>query len=68
MCQACGNCLSSCQFGALSLEYDAVEIDQNACMGCGVCTENCDQGALELVLEPARGTPLEIKELMEQVS
>ena len=67
LCQACGECLSSCQFDAITLDYEYVEIDQMACMGCGVCVENCSQGALELVLEPGRGTPLEIQALLDQV-
>ena len=67
LCQACGECLESCQFEALSMNYD-LEIDQTNCMGCGVCVDHCNQGALKLVRDPAKGVPLEIYNLMEQVT
>jgi len=35
-------------------------------MGCGVCTSKCGQEALSLVLDPARGVPLEICSAMKE--
>ena len=39
-------------------------IDVDACMGCGVCVTHCPQEALSLQRDPAKGEPLEIRELM----
>ncbi len=64
LCIGCGQCLESCQFGALSLEEDAVQVDSVQCMGCGVCVSKCPQGALSLDRAPARGEPLEIQDLI----
>lgn len=64
LCISCGECQSYCQFGALSQGDLSCTVNQEACMGCGVCVSKCEQGALSLKLEPLRGTPLEISELM----
>jgi len=63
-CISCGECQSYCQFGALSQGDLSCTVDREACMGCGVCVSKCSQGALSLVLEPSKGIPLEISELM----
>ncbi len=65
-CVGCGECLESCQFGAISLNGSA-QIDLEQCMGCGVCVNNCPQGALSLRRETARGEPLEIARLIASV-
>jgi ferredoxin len=62
-CVGCGICADFCQFGALSIEDGTAVVDAVACMGCGVCVPKCAQGALSLVRDPARGEPLEIREL-----
>jgi len=49
LCTACGLCVESCQFEALSLE-DTVRIDEIRCVGCGVCVSVCPEGALSLGL------------------
>jgi Pyruvate/2-oxoacid:ferredoxin oxidoreductase delta subunit len=67
LCISCGECLSACPFGALSQGAFACLVDQNACMGCGICVSRCSQEALSLALEPSRGVPLEITELMNAV-
>jgi len=36
------------------------------CMGCGICTSKCDHNALSLVLDEARGVPLEVCSLMKE--
>ena len=64
LCLGCGVCAEACQFGALSLVDYRVFVDEALCMGCGVCIERCEQGALSLRLEPLKGEPLEILELM----
>jgi len=52
LCTACGACMAACQFGALSLETVAVEVNAVRCVGCGVCVVACPQGALALVRRP----------------
>ena len=63
-CAACANCEEMCPFNAINFESSYPEIDFEACMGCGVCVRHCPEGALELVLEPAKGIPLEMGELI----
>jgi Na+-translocating ferredoxin:NAD+ oxidoreductase subunit B len=48
LCASCGECLSYCQFDALSLDAVA-QVDAVRCVGCGVCVPICPQGALSLV-------------------
>lgn len=56
-CLACGDCLTYCQFDALSLDEFA-EVDRQRCVGCGVCALACPEDALELVLRPEKEAPL----------
>ncbi len=51
LCNACGLCLESCQFNALSLG-EVVTVDQVRCVGCGVCVSTCPDHALVLVRRP----------------
>lgn len=55
-CIGCGECLSRCSFGALSLA-DTATVDPVRCVGCGVCTLACTQEAMHLV----RRSPDEIQ-------
>jgi len=64
LCVGCGACADFCQFGALSTVGDTAVVDTAACMGCGVCVSQCAQAALSLVHDPARGVPLEIRDLL----
>ena len=62
LCTACGLCVESCQFEALSLE-DTVRIDEIRCVGCGVCVSVCPEGALSLVRRlPEEGLPPPVTE------
>jgi ferredoxin len=63
LCVACGICVDTCQFGALSLSDGSVEVDDGACMGCGVCISKCAQGALSLVRDVTKGEPLDVRAL-----
>jgi ferredoxin len=47
LCIGCGECLSACQFNALSLD-GAAQVMEIRCVGCGVCVLACPQGALAL--------------------
>jgi electron transport complex protein RnfB len=51
LCTACGLCLESCQFGALSLDGMA-KVNRDKCVGCGVCVNSCADKALILVRRP----------------
>jgi ferredoxin len=68
LCIGCGDCVEYCQFHALSVQDGVSCVAGEACMGCGICTSKCAQGALSLRLEPVRGEPLEICELMEELT
>jgi ferredoxin len=64
LCADCSSCADSCQFAAISLDDGSARVDASACMGCGVCVARCPQEALSLQRDPAKGEPLEIRELM----
>jgi len=51
LCLACGDCLESCQFNALSLN-DTIHVNAKSCVGCGVCALHCPEDALTLVRRP----------------
>ena len=48
LCIACGDCVETCSFGALTLDLFA-QVLETRCVGCGVCVKVCPQGALGLV-------------------
>ena len=68
LCAGCGECVGVCQFAAISVDNGFTRIDAAACMGCGVCVARCPQEAIELVRDPAKGIPLEIRELMARAA
>jgi heterodisulfide reductase subunit A len=51
-CDACGECVEACPFGAISLvERDGTTvaaIDAAGCKGCGACAPACPQDAIDL--------------------
>jgi heterodisulfide reductase subunit A-like polyferredoxin len=63
-CIGCGDCIETCQFGALSLIDDVASVDYVLCMGCGVCVSQCTNDAHQLVADPAKGVPLSVRELL----
>jgi len=65
-CTTCNACEEYCQFGALGLVNGSNKVDQELCMGCGVCVSKCSEGAISLRLEPSKGTPLQIFDLMAE--
>ena len=68
LCISCDTCADYCQFGALEMGDLIMEVSYEKCMGCGVCVDKCEQGAIALVRDDAKGVPLEICALMEQVA
>jgi len=48
-CTSCGQCITRCQFGAISLgEDDRATVDPTLCFGCGQCRFVCEQNAITL--------------------
>lgn len=66
-CAGCGDCASSCPFGAISVVNGVARVDTGICMGCGVCVSKCLSEALSLVREPNKGEPLDIRALIESL-
>lgn len=63
-CNDCEDCGVYCQFGALGLVNGSNMVEEDLCMGCGVCVGKCPEGAISLRLEPEKGKPLEIYDLI----
>jgi ferredoxin len=66
LCSGCGICGPTCPFEALSLEGGYSRVSVERCMGCGICTSHCPSRAIDLVLDPAKGEPLEISILIRE--
>jgi heterodisulfide reductase subunit A-like polyferredoxin len=66
-CTACETCHSYCQFGALKMNNGLNWVDEELCMGCGICVGKCAEGAISLRLEPEKGIPLQITELVKDM-
>jgi ferredoxin len=49
-CIGCGDCVETCQFGALHLEDGVAYVDPDECMGCGVCVVGCTADAMRMHL------------------
>lgn len=52
-CLACEDCLTACQFGALSFPADGCLVDETKCVGCGLCAAVCPAEAMCLEARPA---------------
>jgi MinD superfamily P-loop ATPase len=48
-CNACGKCIESCYFKALSWKDGKPELSKYGCEGCGVCELVCPNKAIKLV-------------------
>ncbi|NLB68883.1 MAG: 4Fe-4S binding protein [Lentisphaerae bacterium] len=56
LCIACGACISTCPFGALSMGERIVECDGDLCTGCGACIPSCPVSALSIPESTVEGT------------
>jgi len=49
-CSSCGDCVSVCPYGAISLAAAGVAIvDGAGCKGCGACAPVCPEDAIDLL-------------------
>ncbi|MCD6520563.1 MAG: 4Fe-4S binding protein [Anaerolineae bacterium] len=48
LCVRCGDCLSACPEGALSLGEEGIILDEEKCAYCGDCEDICPTGAIAL--------------------
>lgn len=53
VCDLCEKCLQKCPFGALSVESNAIVINEK-CRMCGVCVKICPQRALTFEQKPLK--------------
>jgi ferredoxin len=68
LCIGCGDCVETCQFGALSLVDDVAAVEYELCMGCGVCVSRCSNDAHMLVLDAAKGVPFSVRDMLVEQS
>jgi len=61
-CIGCGDCAAACPFAAITVPLRAA-VAWAQCMGCGVCEGQCPTGAIALVRDPAKGVPLDVREI-----
>jgi len=69
LCAGCGECISRCQFGALSVPDDVCKVDLAHCVGCGLCATVCPTEALHLERRPegeVPRTPVDRADWMQQ--
>ena len=71
-CSGCGDCSKYCQFNAIEMihfsengkkrkKYNVVA---EKCFGCGICENKCKKDNISLILDPGKGVPLNIEELV----
>lgn len=48
-CVACGNCVSACKNGALSINNDKLVVEKDKCLLCGYCSAYCPEFCIKIV-------------------
>jgi dihydroorotate dehydrogenase subfamily 1 len=46
LCNGCGLCETSCEYGAIHVRDGKAELDEECCTRCGLCVTRCRPGAL----------------------
>jgi Pyruvate/2-oxoacid:ferredoxin oxidoreductase delta subunit len=66
-CKGCLTCVKFCPFEARKIDSASLKSETiyERCYGCGVCVDKCPNGAISLVLDPAKGIPLNVDVLKE---
>lgn len=56
-CLGCGDCVSKCQFGAISMDPETglPVVDEEKCTACGACAKACPRGIIEIRLKGPKG-------------
>jgi ferredoxin len=48
-CNFCGDCVTTCYFGARKMVDDELIVSRNKCYGCGLCADSCSEKAIMIV-------------------
>jgi electron transfer flavoprotein alpha subunit len=56
LCTACASCVDACPFGALSVEGDVAQVNDQ-CTFCGACIDVCPAGAISIERPAAEEKP-----------
>ncbi len=65
-CTQCGVCVDVCPVYALSLEGQAIIVDETQCVGCGLCVTRCPESALQLDFRSEQPTIFESGEKLSR--
>ncbi len=62
-CLGCGDCVSACQFGAITIDpvTRLAVVDESKCMGCGACAKACPRGVIEVRTVGPKGRYVVVK-------